>query len=798
MLGVHTTRRLFQKGATGLVVRVEQRSSAKARSGRGSRRVCLAALSCGIALRRDTSYSGVMRGMIALGVLGCSTAVTTAALAQRDLGEAVETGCPVDVAEYGTIIRRLFTASDGTQMSFTLDIPADFNPGVRHGVSLYFHGNDDDSDGTFYPDLFRVPANSRSYGLVQGAVLSPTGREFAEDGVYARDWRTKDGWYLEELFASDFGGCLPLDHQKVVLSGESDGTCFISGVLTSFLWRDYAGGILGYCGCWPPQVEYLYPVDAEKLRNNFRVFIQNTTGGFEYWNGPNGYEHLHYNLGMEVRTDLLRSGDHCVDSRVNGEAALDWIMGAAEYEPEFDFVPYWEQLELSPNYIDNWIATDGKGRTVLIRYEPHLTDEDRELIGAKVRQAENDLSEFYEWRNQNFPEFEQLMPRVFFSDDAGDTWSGGDPLSTQLVWDLLLGSDGYAYIATVNGLLRDDGTGANFTTVAFEGERVDAVEQDENGTLYVYGVVLPNVRRSKDGGVTWEELPMAPTPNGVLLRERDMLLYSEGVLTIVQGDDTVLYSQDHGDTWQQATLPFSPVGFTHLGTTFYAVSSYMDELSVSTDAGATWQALELPDGYVYPEMKLSPTGDLFVQGSATSYRYTDQGTAYQREPGLNLLRDMDIAFGPDGSAIAVGLRGIFRHQTEASSLPDTSGLDADDTLPGDSSSGEATDSSNSATSPTTGASTVSAATAGVATTTSPATGATDGLPGGSETSGVPVSTADAPGDASADAATTNEGCGCRVGGRQARDDRWWLWGAVALTLSRRRIRAKTSQPVRHE
>ncbi|HEX2731823.1 MAG TPA: hypothetical protein VHM70_09465 [Polyangiaceae bacterium] len=602
-------------------------------------------------------------------------AVAVCARAQeRDLGEPVATGCPIAASDYGSTIRRLFTSSDGTEMSFSLAIPADFDPNLAHGVALYLHGNDDDQNGQFYPDLGRVPANSQARGLIAGALLSPTTRASDDGTSVVRDWRQNDDLIVEEFLDSDLGGCLTLDRKKVVFAGESDGTCFASHMLTTFLWRKYAGGVLGYCGCWPPQIEYLYPVDPSALRNSFRVFIENTTDGFEYWNGPNGYEHLHYNLGLEVRTDLMRPGGHCENSRINGEAALDWVLGVADYPPEFDFVPYWEQIDLTPNYIDNLVAINADGRVVRIQWEPHLSDDDLELIGEEVRHVENDLTDFYNWRDMTFPEFQDLKPRVFVSDDYGDNWSGGDTLDT-LVFDLLAGADGHFYVATRDGVWRDDGTGLGYTPFTLTDQRVDAIEQDDEGTFYAYGAVLSTVRRLKSGETDWTELS-ATTPVGYLQRERHMLSYSNGVLTMLQDDGTLLYTEDGGDNWNPATLPIEAVDFVHHGRVFYAIDAAGTQLVMSPDAGTTWQPVSLPaaSSYIDADLIVTPEGDLLVQASDTSYRSKDQGTSFVREAGLNLLQGADAAFGADGHAIAAGLRGVFRYRAAASSLPDTSGL----------------------------------------------------------------------------------------------------------------------------
>jgi len=229
-----------------------------------------------------------------------------------------------------------------------------------------------------------------------------------------------------------------------------------------------------------------------------------------------------------------------------------------------------------------------------------------------------------------------------------------------LLFDSLASSDGYFYIATSKGLWRDDGTGQSFAPYTLLDRRVDAIEEDELGTLYAYCAVLSNVKRSKDRGVTWEDLTEAHTPVGALYSERDMLLYSDGVLTAMQDDGTILYSADHGDTWQSSDLPATPLAFTHFGPTFYLLSDQGTALRVSRDAGKTWSLATLPvSDFLLPYMVVTPGGDLLVQGSELAYRSQDEAVSFKRERGLHSLVDLTLAFDADNQAVASGLRGPF-------------------------------------------------------------------------------------------------------------------------------------------
>jgi MYXO-CTERM domain-containing protein len=673
------------------------------------------------------------------------------AYGQQDLGEPTATGCPLDASAKGTTIRRTFTSTTGRTTSFSLQLPADFDAAAARGIVLYLHGNDDDQGGNFYPELYRVPENTERLGLVPAVAMSPDTRTNA-DGSVVRDWRLEDDVVLEQLLDSDFGGCLKLDRDKVYFAGESQGTCMLSQMLTSFLWRKYRGGVLGYCGCWGFH-EYSWPVDPAELRGRFKVFVENTTEDFLHNRGLMGFDHYQYNYGLDVRSDLMRAGSHCVDARIHGAEALSWMLGQGEYPKEETFEPSWQQLDSNMSY-SNAIAINAQGRVVTALGRPTLTLEQKEQVGQKRRELGGNVDAFNEWALSTFPEFERPPIQIAVSDDYGETWTHVTTRDT-LLFDALASSDGHFYIATRDGILRDDGTGKAFAPYALVDQRVDALEEDELGTLYAYGAVLSNVKRSKDRGVTWEDLPLAPTPVGALARERDMLLYSDGVLTAMQDNGTVLYSADHGDTWNAATLPATPLAFTHFGPTFYLLSNSGMQLHVSSDSGQTWATVTLPVAdFLRPDMAVTQQGHLVVQGSELAYRSRDKGVSFSRERGLHSLMDMTLAFNANGQAVASGLRGIFRYQDMPPQLP------------------------------------VGGAGGAINAAGSAGLSGTGGTGGGTTSSGGAVTNPNMPNMQTPGGTPSEGGCGCRVAGQQPSRP---LLGALLLGLVALRRRQQASR-----
>ena len=116
--------------------------------------------------------AGQLGLVLFLGGLGS----TLPARAQQDLGTPAATSCPLDAGAKGTIVRRTFTSKAGRTTSFSLKLPADFDPAVKRGIVLYLHGNDNDQGGAFYPELERVPENTEQYGLVPAVAMSPETR----------------------------------------------------------------------------------------------------------------------------------------------------------------------------------------------------------------------------------------------------------------------------------------------------------------------------------------------------------------------------------------------------------------------------------------------------------------------------------------------------------------------------------------------------------------------------------------------------------------------------------------------
>ena len=176
-------------------------------------------------------------------VFACAIAVTSPAVAQLGGGS-----CPLSAQERGTEVERTFTSSTGRTLRFHFMVPSDIDPSAKQGIAMYFHGNNVDNNGTFFPRLSDITEEAAAHGLVPVVGLSPETLVLSE-GI-SRNWMVADHALIRELLASDFGGCIPLDHSKVFFIGDSQGTCFISEALLSWLWRDYRGGIYGGCGCW--------------------------------------------------------------------------------------------------------------------------------------------------------------------------------------------------------------------------------------------------------------------------------------------------------------------------------------------------------------------------------------------------------------------------------------------------------------------------------------------------------------------------------------------------------------------
>jgi len=244
------------------------------------------------------------------------------------------------------------------------------------------------------------------------------------------------------------------------------------------------------------------------------------------------------------------------------------------------------------------------------------------------------------------------------SDDGGQTWTLTD--SPDDTCPNGFAAQGEKVFAACNGgVYRSDDRGVSWNSASGSAETgaltsnvlgvfVDtsptAVGAD--GDIYAYTPNLanaysPNLRRSSDGGNTWQLL----VPQGGGLLDAPSCVVTEmGALECVNNQFGLVRSTDHGETWQPVALPmFFLAGFAqNAGSTVY-LFSYGDSrsertLARSDDDGLTFQVLEGSQPYFGGAKKVQVlrNGHVLNQSGASTSRSVDGGETWQTLPMFSI------------------------------------------------------------------------------------------------------------------------------------------------------------------
>jgi len=192
---------------------------------------------------------------------------------------------------------------------------------------------------------------------------------------------------------------------------------------------------------------------------------------------------------------------------------------------------------------------------------------------------------------------------LFRSVDRGTSWQlAAPPLPPAFpAWSIVVGAAHDVYAFTYRNYtpdllkLRADGTAWD-AVLRIGTIGIDDVVADPSvpGTLYA---VNQSVSRTRDGGATWEPVPI---PAGFYVRRLAVDAHDSNLLVIVATNgsfDSVFRSTDGGRTWSANRLP-PPYWFidwivatSHPGDFFLAAG---DTLVRSVDGGDTWSPLPKP------------------------------------------------------------------------------------------------------------------------------------------------------------------------------------------------------------
>ena len=252
-----------------------------------------------------------------------------------------------------------FTDSTGRTLLYRYWVRSDWNLTAPRGAVLLFHGN---SIGTAEElRQFRWSGVDTALELGLAAVVPASPYSIPEDLSFGertlvpeqvgsggtRFWSAEDARLIHELLQSNLKSRLAIDHDRVVFSGASQGTCFLAEFV-EFYGGSYGGGFHAWCGCfwldfdgddshdtyaitppflaspWRPSFQWT-PFAASAVRDRFKVFVEATTEDFLYPAAVSMSRYYSEWLGLETRTDLEAAGGHCHQGDTPQRDIIDWL-----------------------------------------------------------------------------------------------------------------------------------------------------------------------------------------------------------------------------------------------------------------------------------------------------------------------------------------------------------------------------------------------------------------------------------------------------------------------------------------
>ena len=191
-----------------------------------------------------------------------------------------------------------------------------------------------------------------------------------------------------------------------------------------------------------------------------------------------------------------------------------------------------------------------------------------------------------------------------------------------------------------------------------------------DGSIFAYNE-NGKLARSQDDGETWQIVLGQETGFTGHINSSCFAVSNEGrIFVINDNQQTVMYSDDNGDTWRQTTS-FSPycavptkTGICAPTNDIFVVWAEEGEIDFTLDGGETWGGwvLELDEDSQVGDMIVNAEGDVYV--STWSYSDGDAGIFHSTlsdmqnwefvaAEGINI---MDMEFDPEGNVVACGWR----------------------------------------------------------------------------------------------------------------------------------------------
>lgn len=213
---------------------------------------------------------------------------------------------------------------------------------------------------------------------------------------------------------------------------------------------------------------------------------------------------------------------------------------------------------------------------------------------------------------------DDLMGFSLHPSDASVAWSSGHPAA---------GSEGPFNL----GVRKSSDGGATWETLALPGVDMHAMAVSPADPDRLWGHAAGGLRRSDDGGRTWEVVSTQLPRIASLVASPT----SADVVYAATGEN-VHRSEDGGATWKPAGPAALGLALARDGSTFYLAAG--THLSRSADAGGTWTTLPLRDAAGHlAHVAVSP------QDPDVVYAATYRGAVFQSDDGGQTWRTLKEA-----------------------------------------------------------------------------------------------------------------------------------------------------------
>lgn len=226
------------------------------------------------------------------------------------------------------------------------------------GAVIKFHGHQFGTEADMFW-VWAVDEEALAQGLLVITVASPSssgvdpheyvveshpgsasflfGESLHSDG--ARYWTDRDYRLIHELLQSHLDGNAAIDHDRIVFSGGSAGTEFLTRFLERY-FGVYGGGFHAWCGpFWHPEWAIDSPrhalpwsptipwseYTAAAVAQRWRVFVEATTEDFVFDAAVAMRDYYRDVLRLNTRWDLDTPGDHCWPGSTPIDSTLAWL-----------------------------------------------------------------------------------------------------------------------------------------------------------------------------------------------------------------------------------------------------------------------------------------------------------------------------------------------------------------------------------------------------------------------------------------------------------------------------------------